>query len=187
MKIAACLRKLGAKALDISVRKHMLFYFLMLGLILIVSMTWFFTSKMMETAARKNLETTSNLVEYMGNMLGNRLDNAMRAADLTMQQETILDMMDITTYGKEYPMREQLKDEKEVTDFLTRLEYSNNLVRVRLLLHGAPIYINESIHFFPITDSVIEKYMENPFATHWLEEKEFPYIYKNARRRVTIR
>lgn len=186
MRIPAFVRRLGVRAVDISVRKHMLFYFLFLGLILIALMTWFFTSKMMESRTEKNLETTSNLVQYMGSTLESRLDGAMRAADLTMQQENILEMMEYTTSRKTYPMKQQLEDEKEVTDFLTRLEYSNNLVRVRLLLNGSPIYINENIHYFPLTDDIIEKATRGHYTTHWIEAHEFPYIYQNTQWVISV-
>ena len=179
MKKPAFIKRIASRLVELSIRKHVLMYLLLLCFLLIAMMTWFFTSKMFAAMTQKNMEATGQLVEYVGSTLDNRLQEAMRAADLVIQQETIIEMIETSFGDGEYPMKQQLEDEKEATDFLTRLEYSNNLVRVRLLLQGNPIYINENIHYFRLTEEELIKASAPTSEIYWLKAQRFPYIYKN--------
>ena len=181
MKTPVFIKKIASRLVELSIRKHVLMYLLLLCFLLIAVMTWSFTSKMFATMTQKNMEATGQLVDFVGSTLDKRLQDAMRAADLAIQQETVIEMIETCFDGAEYPMKKQLEHEREATEFLSRMEYSNDLVRIRLILQGNPIYINENIHYFRMTEEELARASVLSADIYWLKAQHFPYIYKKGR------
>lgn len=130
----------------------------------------------------------AQLAKFTTTSISDRFSEALRVANMVLSQTFVTDAMETIAQHKEYPVVDQIKDEREIGSFVKSLENSSNFVRVRLLLCGDSLYSNEQVNFFKMSEEEQARLSAMRARGEYYEimDNVFPYIFKNERRVISV-
>ncbi len=187
---AARLRGFITRRLErISISQRTILTFFVVIIISIGLLAAFTSMRTASVLSEEVMSTTSQMVGSTAQSIGRRFEEAVRVGNLVLQQSTVINAMERMAYGHNYPLADQLADARTMEDFAYRLQFSHNLVRVRLLFLGDSIYVNENINFFPLGQAEADQLSQSRRAGNYVEITEcvFPYVFQKAQRVFTVK
>lgn len=160
----------------------------MIVLISVVLMSGMLGVSTSDVLSRQITDTRANLADFTAETIESRFKDALRVANMALSQDMIIAALENVSEERDYPMAQQIKDERDIGAFLKSMENSTNFVRIRLLMCGDCLYSNEQINFFRMSEEQRAQ-LDNMRANgqyYDISEGIFPYIFNNDRRVVTV-
>ena len=172
----------------LSIRWRLILITFLVIVLAVVIITVFLSLQSYRALSNQVMEAHGQLVSFSAESISDRLDEALRVADLVLSQGRVTGVMTKTEAREEYPLSEQLEDARWITSFLTSLQDSSNLVRVRLQLCGEALYVNEQVNFFRMEQGERTRLSNLMREGRFYEVRSgtFDYIFRNPRRVLSV-
>lgn len=182
-RIRELLRAVNRRLETVSISQRTMLTTLLLIIVSISILATFSTMRTTRVLSEEILATREMMIESTARSISSRFEEAVRVGNLTLQQKTVVDAMEKIALQKHYPLKDQLTDAKAMEEFVYRLQFSHDLVRVRLLFLGEAIYVNENINFFPLSSETAQMFSDQRRHGQYVHITQgvYPYIFQNAR------
>ena len=134
------------------------------------------------------MDAHGQLVGFSAQSISDRLDEALRVSKLVLSQDTVTNAVTKAQKDGKYSLSDQIRDAKQISEFLKSLESSSNLVRVRVQMLGNVLYGNEQVNFFHLTGEEKERLtaLLQEGRYYEIRTEEFDYIFRNPRRILSV-
>ena len=172
----------------LSIRWRLILITFLVIVLAVVIITVFLSLQSYRALSNQLMEAHGQLVSFSAESMSNRIDEALRVADLVLSQGRVTGAMTKAESRESYPLSEQLEDAKWITDFLKSLQDSSGLVRVRLQLCGDTLYANEQVNFFRMQQAERTRLGNLMREGRFFEVRSgtFDYIFRNPRRVLSV-
>ncbi len=129
------------------------------------------------------LLSTRRIVLNAANNMQARLQEAVAAGQVVCASTEVLGALKQLSRDAPYPLTEQLADYRAIDELLGTLQSTHGLYRLRLYVPGEPIYKNQRMNFFPLSDvrglAWYDSLRGDPSRALVLYQR-FPYIFNNT-------
>ncbi|MDD7412511.1 MAG: histidine kinase [bacterium] len=172
----------------LSIRWRLILITFLVIVLAVVIIAVFLSLQSYRALSNQLMEAHGQLVSFSAESISNRIDEALRVADLVLSQGRVTGALTRAESRESYPLSEQLDDAKWITSFLKSLQDSSNLVRVRLQLCGDTLYANEQINFFrmPQEERARLGNLMREGRFYEVQTGTFDYIFRNPRRVLSV-
>ena len=175
------MRRLQSKLTDyfknLTIKQKFLFIYFVLIVIPLCLLTILFYVKTAAIIENQVTNSAMQVLEQTGSLLSYKMKNIINISDTIFMNQEIQDIL--TRDMDSYTVVQQIEDCKKAGKFITDLQNSKDVYRIRLYVKDGLIYSNENINFFNLntTDSDwYKKIASYNGRVYWTPTSSFAYL-----------
>ena len=175
------MRRLQSKLTDyfknLTIKQKFLFIYFVLIVVPLCLLTILFYVKTATIIENQVTNSAMQVLEQTGSLLSYKMKNIINISDTIFMNQEIQDIL--TRDMASYDVVQQIEDCKKAGKFITDLQNSRDVYRIRLYVKDGLIYSNENINFFNL--NTVDSDWYNKMASYngrvyWTPTSSFAYL-----------
>ncbi|HZG78045.1 MAG TPA: sensor histidine kinase [Paenibacillus sp.] len=138
----------GAFLRNLNIRYKLLLSYLVLIFIPLSALATLTYSRSSEVVSSNMIDISSQTLEQANTTLGYLFQNAIKSSNIVSSNRTVHDAL--LKHRSGYDTNEQIDDFNQLKDYLTSIQFDQNVYRIRLYTEGETLYSNENVNLFSL-------------------------------------
>jgi len=138
----------GAFLRNLNIRYKLLLSYLVLIFLPLSALAILTYHRSSEVVSSNMIDISSQTLEQANTTLGYIFQNAIKSSNIVSSNRFVHDAL--LKHRSDYDYNEQIDDFNQLKDYLTSIQFDQNVYRIRLYTEGETLYSNENVNLFSL-------------------------------------